>query len=262
MLPKVLLVLTFASLVLGGPSRLQLRAGERLIIGGIEATVGEIPWQVSIQSTSGIHLCGGTIISNDFIVTSAYCSAFEPSSYKVISGTLEAAHPGSTHDVTEIFSHADYNETTSENDISIWRVNPPFTFDANTNAIKLPTQSVESIPGTLMTISGWGYTSATTPYSDVLLKVEEPIVSKSDCNTVYSSSGGIALNVICAGFPGSNVGACIRDTGGPLFLNGELRGIFNGLGCDFPVATYPDQFTEVSAYRDWINQITNWSLNK
>lgn len=42
------------------------------IIGGMEAEVGEFPWQVSIQARNE-HFCGGAIISEWWIVSAAHC---------------------------------------------------------------------------------------------------------------------------------------------------------------------------------------------
>jgi trypsin len=44
------------------------------IVGGTAAEIGEIPWQVSIKTVLGFHMCGGSIISADWIVTAAHCS--------------------------------------------------------------------------------------------------------------------------------------------------------------------------------------------
>lgn len=42
------------------------------VIGGSDAQEGQFPYQVSLR-VRGLHVCGGTIISNDFILTAAHC---------------------------------------------------------------------------------------------------------------------------------------------------------------------------------------------
>ena len=42
------------------------------IVGGSSAALGDWPWQVSLH-VQGIHICGGSIITPDWIVTAAHC---------------------------------------------------------------------------------------------------------------------------------------------------------------------------------------------
>uniref|UniRef100_A0A8C0IVF2 Peptidase S1 domain-containing protein n=1 Tax=Chelonoidis abingdonii TaxID=106734 RepID=A0A8C0IVF2_CHEAB len=42
------------------------------IVGGSAALVKEWPWQVSLQ-VQGSHVCGGSIITREWIVTAAHC---------------------------------------------------------------------------------------------------------------------------------------------------------------------------------------------
>lgn len=43
------------------------------IIGGVPAKDGQVPWQVSLQRSSGFHFCGGSIISDEWILTATHC---------------------------------------------------------------------------------------------------------------------------------------------------------------------------------------------
>lgn len=42
------------------------------IVGGVATTIEKHPWQVSIQ-VFGNHICGGSIIKSDIILTAAHC---------------------------------------------------------------------------------------------------------------------------------------------------------------------------------------------
>ena len=57
---------------------LQVTSGNDRIIGGRTALDGEFPWQVSIRRYSSIksefvHICGGSIISDQWILKAAHC---------------------------------------------------------------------------------------------------------------------------------------------------------------------------------------------
>ncbi|XP_065340681.1 trypsin-1-like [Cloeon dipterum] len=255
MLSTVVAVLCCVVIVTGGPSDFK-RSNER-IVGGTEVAKNEIPWQVSIQfNNNNDHWCGGSIISEEFIVTTARCSTYDLRDMHVVAGTLEWAKPGSVHNVTEIINSPEWT-LGPDSDISLWRVNPPFTFDASTNIVRLPAQGAQSTPGTVMTVSGWGITTWSGQRSDFLLKADVPIVSKSECNASYAIYGGIGAYQICAGLEQGGVDACLYDTGGPLFLDGLLHGIYSwGYHADCAVPGFPGVYTEVSVFRDWIGQIT------
>jgi secreted trypsin-like serine protease len=44
-----------------------------LIVKGMNAEPREFPWQVSLQSKSGSHRCGASILNKRFILTAAHC---------------------------------------------------------------------------------------------------------------------------------------------------------------------------------------------
>ena len=54
-------------------------------------------------------------------------------------------------------------------------------------------------PGVTATVIGWGTTSSGGPWSNVLLQVDAPIVSNTDCNASTSYNGSLTANMLCAG---------------------------------------------------------------
>lgn len=43
------------------------------IVGGVAIGIKDAPWQISLQS-GGRHRCGGSIISEDWILTAGHCA--------------------------------------------------------------------------------------------------------------------------------------------------------------------------------------------
>ena len=77
---KFIFVFCLVGLALAGPLNQTIRdrfnidhtkIGEGFIVGGVAATAGQAPWQVSLQRSS--HFCGGSIINANWIVTAAHC---------------------------------------------------------------------------------------------------------------------------------------------------------------------------------------------
>ncbi|XP_021965716.1 trypsin alpha-3 isoform X2 [Folsomia candida] len=210
-----LVILGVVGVVLAGPA-LRQQPPER-IVGGTEATRGEFPWIVTIQV--GSHICGGSIVNANWIVTAAHC--------------------------------ADYaaNRSTYANDIALMRLSSPFTFGTYVRAANLPASGA-GVSGNLV-VCGWGTTSQGGSLSALLLKVTVPFVNTATCQQAYGSQ--IVPGMICAGTGGRD--SCQGDSGGPLHSGTTLVGIVSwGYGC--AVAGYPGVYASVPYYRNWISQHT------
>ena len=211
------------------------------------------PYQISLQ-LSGRHNCGGSIISAHYVVTAGHCVEYDVIRLSIRAGTSQKQQGGSVHEVVEIIQHEEYYSNgygVPINDIALLRVKEPFQFDDTRQPINLFNAGEESVAGVKSVITGWGNTGRGSPVQ--LQTVTVPIVTKDLCNEAYERYGGLPKGQICAAYYGvGGKDACQGDSGGPLAIDGRLAGIVSwGNGC--AQAYYPGAYTEVAAYREWIN---------
>ena len=70
------------------------RPRQGLIVGGQNAAVGELPWQVAVFP--GPYLCGGTLIDPQWVVTAAHCmfddsgNQIAPTAVEVVAGGIQS----------------------------------------------------------------------------------------------------------------------------------------------------------------------------
>ncbi|XP_059490187.1 trypsin-like [Neocloeon triangulifer] len=224
------------------------------IIGGRVAAAGEIPWQVSVQTSNGrAHFCGGSIISSEWVVTTARCTLDRtPEEIVIGAGSIDRLTPKSVHKVSQIFANSSFQTLFLTGDLAVLRVTPPFEWSLEVAPIALPSSRAST--GLLATVSGWGTTSINGPNPVLLQRAQVPIYDNKDCNTLYSLLGGVPEDQICAGFRKGGVDACSGDGGGPLFADGVLYGVVSwGFGC---ATKFPGIYTEIFYHKDWIKKIT------
>ncbi|KAI4487326.1 hypothetical protein M0804_005475 [Polistes exclamans] len=224
------------------------------IVGGEDVDIEEVPYQVSLQAY-GFGFCGGSIIAKDWVLTAGHCIIYSADSMVVRAGTTTKSSGGSQHKVAEIIRHENYRTNMNgipENDVALLRLATPFELDAKRQPISLFDINEESVPGVKATITGWGAVFQGGSTTENLKIVNIPMVSKVDCNEAYSSFGGVPAGQICAAYPQGGKDACQGDSGGPLAIEGRLAGIVSwGNGC--AKKGYPGVYTEVAAFRDWID---------
>ena len=231
-----------------------LRRLDGRIIGGESIDITEVPYQVGLYLYRSF-VCGGSIISEDYILTAAHCSYHVASAYLVRAGS-SLKNEGSKHNIVEIKVHEEYNVTTDHiaiNDIALMKVNPPFQLDKTRAAIPLISKNIFLSPGRHATISGWGVSTEDGSFPSNLQAIKVPLISKRSCQKCYSSIGVIPKGEICAAYPKGGKDACQGDSGGPMVVGGRLAGVTSwGYGCARPGK--PGVYTEVAYYRDWIKQ--------
>lgn len=129
------------------------------IIGGIEADIDNWGWAVSIRSGNS-HMCGGSLISPELVVTAAHCflSVDTISKLSVTAGSKYLTDIKQQQSISEIFIHRNYNAERYTNDIAIIRLSTPFNMnDRSLALICLSTKTIEDKSNDTNAIAiGWG----------------------------------------------------------------------------------------------------------
>uniref|UniRef100_A0A2K6UUP7 trypsin n=1 Tax=Saimiri boliviensis boliviensis TaxID=39432 RepID=A0A2K6UUP7_SAIBB len=202
------------------------------IVGGYTCQKNSVPYQVSLNA--GYHFCGGSLISNQWVVSAAHCYK---SRIQVRLGehNIEVTEGNEQFiNAAKIIRHPNYNSATMDNDIMLIKLSSSATINSR------------------CLISGWGNTlSSGTNYPDLLQCLKAPVLSDTACRTAYP--GKITTNMICLGFLEGGKDSCQGDSGGPVVCNGELQGVVSwGYGC--AQKNRPGVYTKVCNYVKWIQQ--------
>lgn len=166
------------------------------IFGGQEAAVGQFPHQISLRvvyKERTIHICGGSIITNRFVITAGHCYVFEsfpdPSSYRILAGGHEpGVENGTLYEVNRWIVHEDYyanlteTNATIRNDIALIETAETIEFNDLVAPIALHRKFFE---GEVEAVSsGWGRNNV----SLILLETETNSLIQNSSNSVINSN--------------------------------------------------------------------------
>lgn len=227
------------------------------IVGGHDITIEECPYQVSILY-KGLHICGGSIISQKHILTAAHCTdRLNKNLFTIRAGSSYLNKGGKIFQVREIYQNKHFNLQEMGYDVSVLVLSETLEFQSGIQKIELIDERMQIEPGvTTAMCTGWGTTSTEGDLSKMLQSVDVVIVGSKECQNDYAKAHGsmpeITETMICAA--NDKKDSCQGDSGGPLVADGVLIGIVSwGYGCADP--NYPGVYTNVSALSDSIKKL-------
>ncbi|XP_026994987.2 chymotrypsinogen A-like [Tachysurus fulvidraco] len=233
------------------------------IVGGQNAALGSWPWQVIVQSAN--TLCGGSLISQNWVLTAAHCLKMNGIPFTArqitVSRRLENGTVMKTINAIKLIIHEGYNDDTLVNDIALVQLSSSVQFNDYFRPVCLAASTSSFPTGTNVWATGWGRISnINSQLAQKLQEVKLQIVSNSDCAQKYSQFI-ITDGMMCAISPVSGQDTCQGDSGGPLevkfngsWIQGGIVSFTSARGCASP--SIPSGYTRVSQYEDWINSNT------
>jgi len=248
------------------------------IVGGINTTENEFPWQVGIQTKTWFE-GGGTLITPSHVLTANHVvmdtSSGNPLPAKDVKALLGSHSRSRTvaFPVKRIFHHPNYNILKRGRyewatfDFAILELETPVPFDDTMLPACLPGQTTSNLVDEKIIVSGWGIIEDGEEGNGAvgkLLKTPYPqnsliVISKIDCQNLFAPINvEMDESMICTGL-NEQIDACTGDSGGPMVVQDNrhwtLAGVVSfGFGC---ARNYPGVYGRVTTVMDWIREIVN-----
>ncbi|ESO97946.1 hypothetical protein LOTGIDRAFT_104147 [Lottia gigantea] len=237
---------------------------QAFIVGGSQSAIGEWPWMVAVMSGDK-HRCGGTIISDQWILTAGHCIndiQHSPQTTSIIAGATNLkANDVQYRKVSEMILHPQYSFIYSA-DLGLMRLRQPLVFSNTIRPLCLPARLHTWSPSLPCYIAGWGATNNQGEFSTERYMVQDvglKVWPKSKCEMAYPNKTKDSM--VCAGYKYGHIDACKGDSGGPLMckVGSENDWVIVGItswgeGCGG--VNKPGVYTRVDYYRQWVQQLT------
>lgn len=209
--------------------------------------------------------CGGTLISNDHVLTAAHCvtNSFRGPPTRVRVGAHNLTEvDGEEHDVVQVTVHPQYSTQSHYNDLAVLRIGR-VRFSDRVQPACLYTKP--RAPDSNMVATGWGVTDIDQldQTSDVLMKAGMDQVPLTRCNASFSKlksrrlARGVQPEQLCARGSNGIADTCLGDSGGPLQTLDRPMGLYSIVGITSfgQLCGGVGVYIRVSAYVDWIESV-------
>ncbi|KAM6467551.1 LOW QUALITY PROTEIN: transmembrane protease serine 9 [Liasis olivaceus] len=237
------------------------------IVGGLAASRGEVPWQVTLKE--GLrHFCGAAIIGERWLLSAAHCFDHTKVEYlTAFAGTTSLSATDSSSvkaSVKQVVLHPSYNPALLDFDVAVLELARPLPFGKYIQPICLPLAIHKFPVGRKCLISGWGsLQDGNASQPENLHRASVGIIEQKICSALYNFS--LSDRMICAGFLEGKVDSCQGDSGGPLACE-ETPGTFYlaglvswGAGC--AQVKRPGVYARITKLKSWILDVVSPCLS-
>ncbi|KAM9121567.1 mast cell protease 1A-like [Pangshura tecta] len=225
-------------------------AGE--IIGGWEAKPHSRPYMayLEIRSVDKSSLCGGFLVSENFVLTAAHCNGDKITVTLGAHNIRKQEQSQQKITVRHRIPHPQYSETTMNKDIMLLQLAKRAKLNRWVGTIALPRANKRVPAGAMCSVAGWGGTSTDDKSSparlqevDVAVMPEAACLRKPNGSYRYYKSS----TMMCVGDPKTGKDSWEGDSGGPLVCGKIAQGIVS-----WGPPTPPGVYTRVSTFIPWI----------
>jgi len=249
---------------LGASQPVQAQTSSPRVVAGVPSSATRRPYHVSIEVRGVGHVCGGSIIKEDRILTAAHCLvdlALFPSEITIVAGRSSLLETGQRRSISQLAIHPMFREVVGGrndgiliNDVAVLSLSTPLTFNSRVQPIAyaLPRDNSFERPDTPLNVVGFGATRDGGELSTQLMEATVPAIARGQA----AQALGVQLNGSHLAAGGRLQDSCQGDSGGPLVAtrpDGTLVqvGIVSfGFGCGNP--GLPGVYSRVSGLAPFI----------
>ncbi|XP_048452431.1 granzyme K-like [Rhincodon typus] len=233
------------------------------IIGGRDVKRGSGSFMASIQCADE-HVCGGTLIHAQWVLTSANCALcyFQKIKTTVVLGTHSLKDKKQAQTLNVIFAkpHPAYSKNTEQNNLALLKLDQAAKLNKFVRTLSLPRSTKDIKYGTKCDVLGWGQTDVDDDNSsDTLKEINLTVIKRQLCNSkiYYNLNPVITDDMLCAGDEKGRAKMCRGDAGGPLICKTLIKQ-FAGIAAfekDCEAVNKPGIYMRLSKnYVKWIKE--------
>ncbi|XP_036333586.1 serine protease grass-like [Rhagoletis pomonella] len=252
------------------------------VANGENAILGEYPFMALLRydGAKRPYLCGGSLITNRFVLTAAHCITRKLVGVRLgehdlrtdidcASDTL-CLPEAEDFEIAQIIKHPSYNQPYMTHDVALLKLDRKVKFKVHIKPICLPITPLvldyNNLPKSYYIAP---YAPENTTSTDILQRAEIPHQDREVCKRIFGPMGvGITNDHICAGGE-RQVDTCKGDSGGPLFASVPFKKVkkitfnrqvqygivsFGLIGCGGE-GTSAAAYANVFEYMPWITEM-------